>query len=75
MAITTTLHTVAYLDHKDTFNRIREFAPVFALGVERQLGPLHEKALDDMEEGSMRNDEFLQLRQEMRQYGMRNMWY
>lgn len=75
MAVVTTLHTVAYLDHKGTFNRIKEFVPVFAPGVEKQLGPLHERALDDMEEGRMRDDEFQQLRQEMRQYGMRDMWY
>ena len=75
MAVTTTLHTVAYLDHQETFNRVKTFAPVYVAGVEKQLGPLHERALDDMEAGRMRDDEFQELRQGMRHYGMKEMWY
>lgn len=75
MAVTTTLHTQAYIDFDSKLNHIKTFAPVYHPQVEVQLGPLYEQALDATENGQMREEEFQQLRSKLRAYGMRDMQY
>lgn len=75
MAVTTTLHTQAYIDFDSKLSHIKTFALVYHPQVEVQLGPLHEQALDAMENGQMREEEFQQLRSKLRAYGMRDMQY
>lgn len=69
------LETFAYQQAVMAIGKVMEFCTSYRPEMDKQLGPIHEQALNEFEHGQMTEVEFKDIRARLRNIGMTELWY